>query len=114
MDKLKKFRNALLEIMGEYTLEEGQRPNNKGVEFKKIIDDKQHQYQFIQMGWDGLTRVYDLIFHADIREGKIWIQEDSLEESLAERLEEKGVLKRDIVLAYLPEGHRVFTSYAAA
>lgn len=114
MDKIKKFRQALIEIMDEYTAWEATRPNNKGLEYKKILDDVQHQYQFVELGWDGNYRVYDLIFHVDIREGKIWIQKDSLEESLAEQLEKKGISKKDIVLAYFPESHRKFTEYAAA
>ncbi len=114
MDKLKKFRQAIVDIMDEYIAEESPRPNNRGLEFKKILDDKRHQYQFVQMGWDEGKRVYDLIFHVDIRDNKIWIHEDSFEESLAEHLIEKGIPKKDVVLAYFPEGHRAFTQFAVA
>ena len=114
MDKLKKLKPAIIEIMDEYIADEWPRPNNSGLEFKKILDEKGHQFQLVQMGWDGGLRVYDLIFHADIRNNKIWIHEDSLEESLAERLSDKGVSKKDIVLAYFPEDLRANTKYALA
>ena len=114
MDKLKKLRQSIIQVMDDYIAEESPRPNNLGLEFRKILDDKQHQYQLVQMGWDGGIRVYDLIFHADIRADKIWIHEDSLEESLAERLIDKGLSKKDIVLAYFPEDHRAHTQYALA
>lgn len=114
MDKIKKFRQVLIEIMDEYTAWESTRPNNRGLEYKKILDEEQQQYQFVEFGWDGDYRIYELLFHVDIRDGKIWIQKDTLEESLAERLENKGISKKDIVLAYFPESHRKYTEYAVA
>ena len=37
-----------------------------------------------------------------------------MEESLAERLENKGISKKGIVIAYFPESHRKYTEYAVA
>jgi hypothetical protein len=55
-----------------------------------------------------------LLVHLEIIGGKIWVQEDKMEDSIAEMLVEKGISKKDIVLAYFPEFHRQFTEYAVA
>jgi hypothetical protein len=55
-----------------------------------------------------------MLFHLDIIGDKIWVQEDKMEHSIAEMLVEKGISKKDIVLAYFPEYHRQMTEYAVA
>ena len=45
---------------------------------------------------------------------KIWIQEDNTEDGLAALLAEKGIAKKEVVLAYFPEYHRKYTEYAVA
>jgi hypothetical protein len=42
------------------------------------------------------------------------VQEDKMEDSVAEMLVEKGVSKKDIVLAYFPDFHRQYTEYAVS
>ena len=37
-----------------------------------------------------------------------------MEYSIAERLVEKGIPKKEIVLAYFPDYHRVYTEYAVS
>jgi XisI protein len=49
----------------------------------------------------------------DIINDKIWIQNDNLEYSVAERLVDRGIAKKDIVLAYFSPSHRAFTEYAS-
>ena len=41
-----------------------------------------------------------------------WVQEDKMEYSITERLVEKGVSKKDIVIGYFPDYHRPYTEYA--
>jgi len=42
---------------------------------------------------------------------KIWIQEDNTEDGFANLLLEKGVEKKEIVLAYYPDYHRQYTEF---
>ena len=80
-----------------------------------VLEDKKHdKYQLLAIGWEKNERIYYVIFHADIIGGHIWVQEDNTEDGFANLLLEKGVEKRDIVLAYFPEAHRVYTEYAVA
>ncbi|NJN35488.1 MAG: XisI protein [Saprospiraceae bacterium] len=46
------------------------------------------------MGWEGYKRVFNLLFHLDIIGDKIWVQEDKMEYSIAEKLVEKGIPKK--------------------
>jgi hypothetical protein len=111
MEKLTKIVNTMLQ---EYLAELRQGSENEGIEYKLIADETSHNYQIIALGWKGLDRFYNLLFHIEIIGNKIWIQEDKMEYSIAERLLEKGISKSQIVLAYYPEFHRQYTGYALA
>jgi hypothetical protein len=50
--------------------------------------------------------------HFDIQDGKIWIQYNGTEDSVAERLVEMGVPPSDIVLGFHSSFKRQFTRYA--
>jgi hypothetical protein len=89
-------------------------PINKDIHFTAISDTNTNHYQIIAMGWEGYKRVFNLLFHLDIIGDKIWVQEDKMEYSIAERLVEKGILKKEIVLAYFPDYHRAYTEYAVS
>ncbi|MCK6690989.1 MAG: XisI protein [Thermoanaerobaculia bacterium] len=114
MDKLKIFHAAIVEIMDEYAAERRDSKSYEGLQFDKIIDPQQLHYQFVLLGWNGNERIYNIIFHIDIIDEKIWIQRDNIEESVAVLLNEKGISNQDIVLAYFPESHRKYTEYAVA
>ena len=88
--------------------------DNQNIDFQPIIDDKGKHFQLIAVGWEGKQRVFNLLFHLDIIGEKIWIQADKMEDSVAEVLVEKGVSKKEIVLAYFPDYHRAYTEYAVA
>ncbi len=54
------------------------------------------------------------LLHLYIVNGKIWIQRDGTEDGVALELEEAGVPREDIVLAWHPPHLRPYTDYAAA
>ena len=111
MEKLTKIVNAMLQ---EYLVELRQGSENEGIEYKLIADQASHNYQIIALGWKGLDRFYNLLFHIEIIGNKIWIQDDNLEYSVAERLGDRGISKKDIVLAYFSPSHREYTEYAVS
>ena len=100
-------------VIAEY-LKNLRQADNQNIDFQPIIDDKGKHFQLIAVGWEGKQRVFNLLFHLDIIGEKIWIQADKMEESVAEVLVEKGVSKKEIVLAYFPDYHRAYTEYAVA
>ena len=113
MERLDFFRKAITSAMTDYaTYLEGS--NLPKVRYQVVEDDKNDTYQLLAIGWENNNRIYYVIFHADIINGHIWIQEDNTEEGFANLLLEKGVSKKDIVLAYYPEYHRSYTEFAVA
>ncbi len=113
MDRITFFQEKILLVIEEYLLELRQ-PSNKDIDFVSITDTNKNHFQIIAMGWEGHKRVFNLLFHLDIIGDKIWVQEDKMEYSVTERLIEKEIAKKEVVLAYFPEYHRAHTEYAVA
>ena len=112
MEKLEKYKQVILEVMKEYA--EYFKVSSPDLRYEFIIDTANHHYQSIRLGWHNRKRVHLLIFHIDIIEGKIWIQQDNTEAGVANLLVEKGLSKSEIVLAYYSPSHRKYTDFAAA
>ncbi|MGY6528775.1 MAG: element excision factor XisI family protein [Cyanobacterium sp.] len=66
------------------------------------------------MGWDKQKRIYSVLLHLEIREGKIWIQENNTDILVAEILLEKGVKRDDIILGLKPYFVREYTGFGVA
>jgi XisI protein len=114
MERITVFHKALLDIMVEIS-QDYQSNENAEVKFHQIVDEKNHRYELVAVGWlPKSERVFNVFFQADIINNKIWIQEDNNEYSIAEQLVDRGIRKKDIVLAYYPEFHRQLTEYAVA
>ena len=116
MDRITIFQQAIIAVMDDYITDyTHERVGLNDVKYEKVIDSINHHYQLVQLGWiEKYQRVFGLIFHLDIIGDRIWIQEDSLEYSVAERLGDKGIAKKDIVLAYFTVAHRQYTEYAVS
>ena len=55
-----------------------------------------------------------VIFHFDIKDGKICVQRNISDYDIVGDIEEKGVPKSDIVLAFLSPRMRPYSGYATA
>ena len=107
------YEKKIQEVLTDY-LAELRQPANSHIDFVPICDKDENHFQIIAMGWEKDERIFNLLFHLDIIGDKIWVQEDKMEESIAEKLVEKGLSKKDIVLAYFPDYHRGYTEYAVS
>ena len=52
--------------------------------------------------------------HFDIIDDKVWVQQNNTDWEVGDMLEERGVLKSDIVVGFLPPELRAYTKYAVA
>ncbi len=66
----------------------------------------------MNIGWNGQERIYGLVLHLDIKDGKIWIQHNGTERDIAREFVEMGVAKSDIVIGFHSPFKRKFTEYA--
>jgi hypothetical protein len=110
-NKLKRYEKAILGILNEYA--KIKYANVTGGN-QLIIDEKNHQYQVVTIGWDGDQFVHDCPMHFAIIDNKVWIQQNMTEWEVGEMLEEAGVAKSDIVVGFLSPDLRPYTKYAVA
>jgi phage terminase large subunit GpA-like protein len=114
MDRITRFRHAIIDVIDDYIAEYTNSVEKEGLKFEKIIDVSNQRYQLALVGWREEERYFARYFHIDIIDNKIWIQDDTLEYSVAERLVDRGISKKDIVLAYFAPDHRAYTEYAVS
>ncbi|MGM3305921.1 XisI protein [Anabaena sp. WFMT] len=84
------------------------------VDVELIFDIERDHYQWMNVGWEDLNRVYRTVIHFDIKNSKIWLQQNLTEENLAEDLVKMGVPREDIVLGLYPPYKRPYTDYGVA
>ena len=81
---------------------------------KTVFDRRSDSYLILREGWDGTRRIHGPVISLEIINGKVWLQADHTNLRMAERLEDAGIAKNDIVLGFQPPSIRPYTEYAAA
>ncbi|MGB0561793.1 MAG: XisI protein [Spirulinaceae cyanobacterium] len=111
MDKLVSYRQNIKTLLSQYT--ESEQPNEQ-LEAQLLLDEVRDHYLWLDVGWDGSRRIYHPMMHFDIKQGKIWLQENMTDIDPAVDLIKLGVLREDIVLGLHPPYKRQFTDYGVA
>ncbi|MEM9007895.1 MAG: XisI protein [Cyanobacteria bacterium P01_F01_bin.86] len=111
MDKLATYRESVKTLLSRYAQTD---VADETVEVQLIFDEQRDHYQWMNVGWEDLKRVYRCIVHFDIRDGKVWLQQNLTDRNLAEELVEMGVTREDIVLGFQPPYKRPYTDYGVA
>jgi hypothetical protein len=112
MDKLTQYRQIVRDVL----IPIAQRPySTPTLAHEAVFDETNDRYLVLTVGWEGRARrIHHCLIHLDIIDGKIWIQRDGTEDGIAYELEDAGVPKSDIVLAFHSEDVRPHTGYAVA
>lgn len=109
MDKLDNYR----EIIKQLLLEHSKYKSAYGeIDNEVSFDLQRDRYQLITIGWESQRRVYGCAIHIDIKDDKVWIQQDGTEVGVANELVEMGIPKQDIVLGYKSPSIRKYTEFA--
>lgn len=99
MDKVasyKKIARHLVEEIGQIA-----NPAFKGIETEVIVDDAKGHYLLFSVGWHNRQWHYGSFVHLDVKpDGKVWLQHDGTDLSIAEELTKRGIPKQDIVLGF--------------
>ncbi len=109
MAKLDEYRNKIKQILSEYSQ---YKPSYGEVEVEEIFDAERDHYQIMSVGWNNQNRIYGVMMHLDIKNEKIWIQQNSTEVDIASELIEIGVPKHDIVIGFHTPKMRQLTGFA--
>ena len=113
MEKLKKYKNIIKEIIAEIV--EIRTQHSGQIKTQVIMDDERGHYLLYKNGWKDQDRFYGCFLHIDITEdAKIWLNHDGTDLIIAQILLDKGVPREDIVLAWNPPIMRVDTGFAVA
>ncbi|MDF5707005.1 MAG: XisI protein [Nostoc sp. S4] len=94
MDKLEQYRQCIQNLLSNYAAT----PFANGeIESQTVFDLQQNRYQVMNVGWDGNRRVHGCVLHLDIKDGKIWVQQNTTELRIAHELVAMGIPKEDII-----------------
>lgn len=111
MDRVDHYRQIVERILQDYASV----PHAYGeVEDATVFDRQADRYLLLSAGFQQKRRVYGVVIHIDIKQGKIWLQCNNTDRDIAQELMEAGVAKEDIVLAFHPPQMRIHTGYAVA
>jgi hypothetical protein len=84
------------------------------IQTEVVFDCKNDRYLLVNVGWENGRRIHGTLVHIDIINSKVWIQRDGTEDGIAGDLEQAGIYKNQIVLAFRPQEVRQYTGYAVA
>lgn len=111
MDKITKYRECIQTLLTRYASDD---VSDNEIEVQLVFDTQRDHYQWLNVGWLSLTRVYRCVIHFDIKDGKIWLQQNLTDQNPAEELVKMGVQREDIVLGLQPPYKRQYTDYGVA
>jgi predicted RNA-binding protein len=109
MVAIEEYRERVQRLLAEY-----QKPKSlqEGVETQLVADTKNDHYQLVNVGWDNEQRIYGVVIHIDIKDDKIWLQQNLTDQLVAEDLVSLGIPKEHIVLGFQPVYMRKYTEFA--
>lgn len=79
-----------------------------------VFDRAGANFLIIEEGWQGASRIYTPFVHIELRDGRVWIQQDFTNHGIANDLVREGIPRECIVLAYKAPSRRAETEFAAA
>lgn len=111
MEKISTYQACIRSLLQKHA---AYKPKNIAIESQIIFDTENHHYLLLDIGWDKDRFFHDCVFHLDIKDGKIWIQQNWTDADIANELVGMGVPKTDIVIGFQPPHTRAYTGYAVA
>ena len=112
MDKMVKYRQLIKDLLINYA--SPNTDNNKDLEEQLIFDAERDHYQLLSVGWQNQKRIYFILLHLDIKNNKIWLQENSTDYDIVEDLIKLGVPNSDVVIGFHPADVRKLTEFGVA
>jgi hypothetical protein len=89
-------------------------PDVVNLKAKTVFDDVSTSYLVVVEGWKDVKRLHGCIVHVEIKDSKIWIQQDGTEDGIAGDLLRAGISKENIVLGFKSPQSRKYTGFAVA
>ncbi len=112
MDKVKKYQDILVAYLKDYA--KIKPANMPDIDSYVITDWENNHFQLLQTGWNNHRYVFTVVFHFDIKDGKVWFQLNITDRDVVDDLMDMGVAREDIVLGFREPEMRPFTGFAVA
>ena len=112
MDKITKYQEIIIDFLEQHA--PNKPANMPNLDSFVIADREKNHFQLLQLGWEKNQYNFTVIFHLDIINEKVWLQQNITEHTVVDYLIEKGIPKEDIVLGLQPPNVRKFTGFAEA
>jgi hypothetical protein len=100
--------NIISKVLNEYV----KLPTSPGMTRHLMVNAAQSEFWLSKMGWQDHTRIHSTTAHLEIKNNLIWIHRDETEDGIASDLEQNGIPKEQIVLAFHPVYKRPLTGFA--
>jgi XisI protein len=111
MDRLAVHRKVVKSFLQEYA---DARRHRSDTVIETVFDNENDRYLVLDIGWEGSKRIHHCIFHFDIKDGKIWLQENNTDIEVDQELETMGIAKKEMVIGFHHPSMREYSDYAIA
>lgn len=106
MDTLTNYQQIVAEVLNEINTK---LTNQKDRETLLSIDHQHGQYILISDGWEDTKRYYNPIVHIEIKpDNSVWLRHDNTDLEIGQELVDRGIARKDIVLAFYSPQMRKF------
>jgi hypothetical protein len=110
MDRLNHYRQSINKFLDKYI----NVWQEEGIETQLIIDSVRDHYLLLKIGWEGNKRINYAVFQFDIKDGKIWIQENNTDVEIDKDFEDMGISKKEIVVGFHHPLMREYSDFSVA
>lgn len=86
------------------------KPSHGDIRLDTVFDDAQGHYALMQVGWDRGRRVRGNLIYITLRDNKVWLEYDGMEQGIRDDLIATGIPSERIVLAFLPDSQTAMTA----
>ena len=90
MDKLAFYRQSIEDLLTRYQADEKPKQDR---ESQLVFDEQRDRYLWLYVGWEGSQRIYFTVVHFDIKDSKIWLQQNATDLNPAEDLVAMGMYR---------------------
>ena len=91
------FPSIIKRVLEEYA---AFKPSYGAIDVETIFDDVRGHYELMYAGWIDQKRVHGSVVHVDLKDDKVWIEQDGTERGITDDLMELGIPQDRIVLAF--------------
>ncbi len=104
MEKLKKYAAIVKEELGRYA---GMTyANAPQLKMHYVVNEEENEFVLLESGWIKYAFHHNVIFHLQVKNGRVRIFCNNTDIEIGDRLAEKGIPKSDMVVEFVPELER--------